>query len=163
LAFRSLKDIQQLVFDRRFQCLEVVNLLSRHTASHFFKNVERGRYTDIRRNQHFFELVQQLFVDLFAPRKNSIESFGQRITRSGNSTPESRRELLFESSLLRLKLFHREIQTEYRTLKRRSRRSNRCLFDRLQWRFFFYWLCYGLWRRLDGRRRCFRCSFGGFV
>jgi hypothetical protein len=58
-----------------FQCVEIVDLFSRDATTHGFEDLERRRHADVRSNQHFLELVQQLFVDLLAPGKECVEPF----------------------------------------------------------------------------------------
>src|SRR6185369_2896281 len=94
-------------------------------------------------------LVQQLLVNLFATGKDGVEFLRQRITRSRDRAAKARRDLLFERSFLGLQLFHRQIQSQNRTLEWRSRRRNWLFFYGLAWRlnYCLAWRLNRWWRR----------------
>ena len=80
---------QQLRLDRCFKCVEIVDLFARDAATHSFENVHRRRHADVSRNQSFFEFVQQLLINLFAPGENRVESC-RKATRAW---PQQRAEI----------------------------------------------------------------------
>ena len=71
------------------QRLDIVDLFARDASANGFENFECRLHANVGGDQHLFELIQQLVVDLLRG-KDGVESFRKRVACCGDCAFEPR-------------------------------------------------------------------------
>ena len=102
-----------------FHCLlqrnQVIDLMTRYGLSNRFEDLHRCRDSDIRRDQHFFKLVEKCLIDLLSVFKDRIELRVDGIPGLFDRFRKPYAEFLLDRRFALFELLNGLVEPEYRS------------------------------------------------